>query len=294
MHWLEVSIAASRDAVAVIEAVLAEAGALAVTLQDEADQAVLEPEPGSTPLWPVVQVTGLFPAGSDRGFILDRLQLTPGVAAGSRVRWREVEDRDWERAWLDRFTPMRFGRRLWIVPTGMDSADAAGGVKIHLDPGLAFGTGTHPTTALCLEWLDAQALTGRVVVDFGCGSGVLGIAAALLGAERVVCVDNDPQALEATRANAERNGVSARLDISFPADFVEKAADAVVANILAAPLIRLAPVLTDAVKPGGRVVLSGLLEQQAEEVVVAYESRCDLMGQKALEGWLRVEFRKRG
>ena len=179
MPWLEVSIAASCDAAAAIEEALAEAGALAVTLQDEADQAVFEPEPGSTPLWPMVQITGLFPAASDRGFILDRLQVAPGVAGGSRIRWREVEDRDWERAWLDRFAPMRFGRRLWIVPTGMDSAAAAGSVKIHLDPGLAFGTGTHPTTALCLEWLDAQILTGRVVVDFGCGSGVLGIAAAL-------------------------------------------------------------------------------------------------------------------
>jgi ribosomal protein L11 methyltransferase len=294
MPWLEVSIAASCDAAAAIEEALAEAGALAVTLQDEADQAVFEPEPGSTPLWPMVQITGLFPAASDRGFILDRLQVAPGVAGGSRIRWREVEDRDWERAWLDRFAPMRFGRRLWIVPTGMDSAAAAGSVKIHLDPGLAFGTGTHPTTALCLEWLDAQILTGRVVVDFGCGSGVLGIAAALLGAERVVCVDNDPQALEATAANAERNGVSDRLEISSPADFGERAADAVVANILAAPLVRLAPALTDAVRPGGRVVLSGLLEQQAAEVVVAYEPGCDFMGRKALEGWLRLEFRKRG
>lgn len=294
MPWIEVSIAARSDAVAAIEEALAEAGAQAVTLQDEADHAVLEPEPGSTPLWPVVQVTGLFPAGSDREFILDRLHWSSGVAAGSRVRWREVEDRDWERAWLDRFAPMRFGRRLWIVPTGMDSAEAAGGIKIHLDPGLAFGTGSHPTTALCLEWLDAQSLSGRVVVDFGCGSGVLGIAAALLGAGRVVCIDNDPQALEATAANAARNGVSDRLDIRAPADFDATAADAVVANILAGPLIRLAPVLTDAVKPGGRILLSGLLEPQAAEVVVAYESGCDLMGRKVLEGWLRLDFRKRG
>lgn len=267
-------------------------GALAVTLEDEADHPVLEPDPGTTPLWPVVQLRGLFDADADRELLVTALAGLPGEGRPERVRWREVGDRDWVRAWMDRFEPMRFGRRLWIVPGGMSIPADPGNVELHLDPGLAFGTGTHPTTALCLEWLDACPAVTGTVVDYGCGSGVLGIAAALLGAERVVCVDNDPQALEATAANARRNGVEGRIRCHAPTDFAEAAADLVLANILAAPLVRLAPVLAGCARPGAPIVLSGILEEQAEEVAAAYDPFCQRAEIAVKDGWTRLDLRK--
>jgi ribosomal protein L11 methyltransferase len=179
------------------------------------------------------------------------------------------------------------------VPGGMAIPSDPDNVEISLDPGLAFGTGTHPTTALCLEWLDVQSAVGGCVVDYGCGSGVLGIAAALLGAARVVCVDNDPQALEATAANAARNQVGDRIVGQFPEAFAETAADIVLANILAGPLVSLAPRLCGCLKAGGRVVLSGLLEEQVEEVSAAYRARCTVTGVATREGWARLDLEKR-
>jgi ribosomal protein L11 methyltransferase len=220
-------------------------------------------------------------------------RLLPGAARPDRIHWREVEDRDWTRAWMDRFRPMRFGRRLWIVPGGMEIPHHPDTVEISLDPGLAFGTGTHPTTALCLEWLDAQAAVAGCVVDYGCGSGVLGIAAALLGAARVVCVDNDPQALEATAANAARNAIAGRVQCRAPEAFAETGADILLANILAGPLVRLAPRLTECVKAGGRIVLSGLLEDQREEVATAWRPACAVTGSVVRDGWARLELTRR-
>jgi ribosomal protein L11 methyltransferase len=292
LAWLEVLLTVSRESVAAAEEALERLGALAVTLEDDADNPVLEPDPGTTPLWPVVQIRGLFESGAERNRIVTGLRSVPGVDRPDRIRWRDVGDRDWERAWMDRFKPMRFGRRLWIVPGGMAIPPVPGSVEVGLDPGLAFGTGTHPTTALCLEWLDAQEGAAKHVVDYGCGSGILGIAAALLGAERVVCVDNDPQALEATLNNAARNKVTDRLRCCSPGAFVERGADLVLANILAGPLIGLAPVLTACAHPGGHLVLSGLLEGQIEEVAMAYQASCEMVGSATRESWARLDLRR--
>ena len=293
MAWLEISLSVERTAVAAAEAALEALGALAVTLLDAADHAVLEPDPGSTPLWPVVQVRGLFEDTVDRQFVVGGLRGVPGADRPAHIRWREVGDRDWERAWMDRFRPMRFGRRLWIVPGGMAIPPAPDNVEISLDPGLAFGTGTHPTTALCLEWLDGHHVSGQHVVDYGCGSGILGIAAVLLGATRVHCIDNDPQALEATALNAHRNGVTDRIHCHAPADFAVQRADAVLANILAGPLIELEPVLTGSARPGACIVLSGLLKEQLQEVAAAYRATCEVKHSEVGDGWARLDLQKR-
>ena len=297
MPWTEVSVALAREQVEETEEVLESLGALAVTLEDQADHPLLEPAPGATPLWPTVRLRGLFEADVNRQQVLRALQDIAGSERPERIRWREVGDRDWERAWMDRFQAMRFGEHLWIVPTGMEIAADPENIEIRLDPGLAFGTGTHPTTALCLEWVDSHELQGLQVIDYGCGSGILAIAACLEGAERVICVDNDPQALEATAQNALRNRVQDRVSCCLPEDFDAGAfeppgADLVLANILAGPLIALAPVIAGAVRPGGHIVLSGLLEEQAGEVIKAYLPRCEQPRAESREGWLRLELRR--
>jgi ribosomal protein L11 methyltransferase len=230
----------------------------------------------------------LFEADAARDRITRALQFAAGVSRPDLIRWREVGDQVWERAWMDRFQPMKFGDHLWIVPTGMKIPFDQNNIEIRLDPGLAFGTGTHPTTALCLEWLDGQDVTGKCVVDYGCGSGILGIAAALKGAERVVCVDHDPQALEATLENAARNGVTGLVQLLAPEAYCENSADFVLANILAGPLVELVPVLLGSVKPGGTIVLSGILEEQAGSVADAYRADCDEICQYELDGWVRM------
>mgnify|MGYP001828538411 CR=1 FL=1 len=292
MPWLEVSLSMEREDVPAAEDALQAMGALSVTLKDDADDPVLEPGPGATSLWPTVQVRGLFESTIDRAVVTSGLRDVPGVSRPDHLLWREVGDQDWERAWMDRFKPMRFGRRLWVVPGGMAIPPAAENIEIRLDPGLAFGTGTHPTTSLCLEWLDRQDLAGQQIVDFGCGSGILAIAAALLGAEQVVAVDNDPQALESTSANAARNEVGSTIACQLPEDFSATAADVVLANILAGPLVDLAPVLIGCCKRGGRIVLSGLLEEQVDEVAEAYRPVCAITGSASLDGWARLDLQK--
>jgi ribosomal protein L11 methyltransferase len=292
MSWVEVSIAVAREHTALAEFVLEHQGALAITLQDDADDPVLEPGPGTTPLWPTVHVRGLFEADAGRQQITDALQLVPGVNRPQLIRWREVGDQDWERTWMERFQPMKFGQHLWIVPSGMQIPFEQHNTEIRLDPGLAFGTGTHPTTALCLEWLDGQDVAGQRVVDYGCGSGILGIAAALKGAEWVICVDNDPQALEATLANAMRNNVADIIDCQTPDEFRQAEADIVLANILSGPLIELSPVLLGSLKPGGWIVLSGVLDEQADSVLQAYSHDCIDVKLEAREAWIRLVARK--
>ena len=288
MAWTEVSIGVTRKAAAQAELALEQLGALAVTLEDGADHPVLEPGPGETPLWPSVEVRGLFESGVDRGRVMDALHVVPGAGRAGAIRWRDVGDQDWERAWMDRFEPMQFGRHLWIVPGGMSIPHDPANTEISLDPGLAFGTGTHPTTALCLEWLDGQDLDGRVVVDYGCGSGVLAIAAALKGAEKVVCVDNDPQALQATEQNAARNGVGGQVACYLADDCPDTKASLVLANILALPLIDLAPRLLALLGPGGDIVLSGILDEQATMVLDAYRDGLDSSAVERRDGWVRV------
>ncbi|MBT8040336.1 MAG: 50S ribosomal protein L11 methyltransferase [Xanthomonadales bacterium] len=291
MPWVEVCFSVDREDVAAAERCLEELGALAVTLEDEADHPVLEPGPGETPLWPTVQLRGLFESGLDRERVLTDLAAVPGGERPGAVRVQEVGDRDWARAWMDRFRPMCFGTHLWIVPTGMSIKPDPSHIEIRLDPGLAFGTGTHPTTALCLEWLDAQDLTGYGLVDYGCGSGILSVAAALKGAEEVMAVDNDPQALEATSINARRNAVDRRISAVLPDDCHTRNADVVLANILAGPLIELAAVIAGCARPGGKIVLSGLLSEQVDGVVAAYPD-CEIEDVVTREGWARVEMHK--
>ncbi len=292
MSWAEVKLSLPREQAALAESLLEQQGALAVTLEDQADVPVLEPALGTAPLWPVVSVRGLFAAGVDRSGVSAALLLLPGVVRPQALEWSTVDDRDWERAWMDRFEPMQFGHRLWIVPTGMEGPADADAIILHLDPGLAFGTGTHPTTRLCLEWVDSQDFTGLDVVDFGCGSGVLGIAAALKGARRVICVDNDPQALEATAENASRNGVTLQLLCQTPEDYRTEPAHVVLANILAGPLVELAPVLSESLCSGGQLVLSGVLTEQAAGVAQAYRSSCGELQVAELEEWSRLHGRR--
>jgi ribosomal protein L11 methyltransferase len=296
MPWLQVRLAITPHQAAVLEDQLLELGAVSVTFMDAEDQPIFEPDLGTTPLWTHTHLLALFEDGTDTDAVLAQLKLQRGGEL-PEYQVERIEDQDWERSWMDNFQPMRFGRRLWIVPGGMEIPGQAAGerharVEISLDPGLAFGTGTHPTTALCLEWLDAQPAVAGCVVDYGCGSGVLAIAAALLGAARVVCVDNDPQALEATAANAARNAVADRVHCLAPEAFAEAGADIVLANILAGPLMRLAPRLTQCVRAGGRIVLSGLLEEQLEEVAAAWCPTCAVTGSVVREGWARLELEK--
>jgi ribosomal protein L11 methyltransferase len=294
MAWLELSLIVTAEHQASIEAALEDVGALSVTLLDAEDTPIFEPAPGETPLWPQITMNALFDAGSDRvGLVHALTELVPDLAP-ERISFRMVEDQDWTRAWMDLFHPMRFGRRLWIYPWNVEPpAGDADAVVVRLDPGLAFGTGTHPTTALCLEWLDAQDLAGKTVVDYGCGSGVLAIAALKLGAARVAGVDNDPQALAASQDNAERNGVAERLALVAPDAFSEAPADFLVANILAGPLEELAPLFARGVKPGGELALSGILRGQETALVKRYAEWFDALRVDAREDWVRIQGRRR-
>jgi ribosomal protein L11 methyltransferase len=274
------------------ENALIEAGALAVTLCDAGDAPVLEPGPGETPLWPAVRVTGLFPGSGDALALVARLAA---ALPGTQWHVQGLGERAWEREWLKDFRPRRFGTRLWVAP--LDVTAPEDGVVLRLDPGLAFGTGHHDTTALCLEWLDGLAggdrLAGAVVVDYGCGSGILAIAALKLGAARAVAVDNDPQALAATTANAARNGVGERLTACAPegldAALGGRPADVLVANILAGPLVELAPRFAAALGRGGRIALSGILAGQEARVLSACAPDFEMDAPCTREEWIRLQ-----
>ncbi|THG70587.1 50S ribosomal protein L11 methyltransferase [Pseudomonas sp. A-1] len=287
MPWLQVRLAITPDQAAELEDQLLELGAVSVTFMDAEDQPIFEPDLGTTPLWSHTHLLALFEDGTDGDAVLAHLGLLRGGELPEHQVER-IEDQDWERSWMDNFQPMRFGQRLWIVPS-WHQAPEPDAVNLLLDPGLAFGTGTHPTTALCLEWLDGQDLAGCTVLDFGCGSGILAIAALLLGAPQAVGTDIDPQALEASRDNADRNGIDpARFPVYLPADLPPQPADVVVANILAGPLVQLAPTITALVKNGGRLALSGILAEQAEEVRAAYAGAFDLDPTAVKDGWVRI------
>jgi len=285
------------------EDALFELGALSVTLLDAADDPVLEPAPGAMPLWPTIVVRAVFAADTDVNQVRTALSSAPGldpVLIAEQAQFEPVADRAWEREWLKDFKPMRFGRRLWVCPGGQRPDAAAVGpdvdvVLLELDPGLAFGTGTHATTALCLEWLDSGAnpghdgakpwLPGADVIDYGCGSGILAIAALRLGARRAMAMDIDPQALLATRENAERNAVQARIQITADREVEKAQADVLLANILAGPLVELAPLLADRTRIGGQIALSGLLLEQTDAVTAAYRPWFDIGLTGARDGW---------
>lgn len=288
MPWTELAIRTRREEWRLLEPALDETGALAVTLADAHDDAIFEPPPGETPLWPELIATALYDVDVDQRGLVASLQAIVSGLDEARMTFRHVADADWERAWLDQFGPMRFGERLWIYPSTIDPPDDPDTVVVRLDPGLAFGTGTHATTALCLQWLDAQDLTGRTVLDYGSGSGVLAIAALKLGALRAIAVDTDPQALIASADNAERNGVADALIVCAPGDPRIVACDVVVANILAGALISLAPQILALAEPGAPIALSGVLREQADEVAAAYAAQCEALVVDAREDWVRI------
>ncbi|MEW8538608.1 MAG: 50S ribosomal protein L11 methyltransferase [Candidatus Thiodiazotropha endolucinida] len=283
--WLQLSIDCTENEPPLLELVFENLGALSVTLGDAGDQPLLETPPESTQLWQQTQVTALFEGDREPLKLRNALASVLDPELVGRLRWERIEDRIWERVWLDHFKPMSFGQRLWVCPAG-DSVDQQNAVVIKLDPGLAFGTGTHPTTALCLEWLDAQDLSGKRIIDYGCGSGILAIAALKLGASSAVALDHDPQALIASRDNAEKNSVSDRLLTCLPDELPNGTFDLLVANILAAPLIQLAPDFARLIRPGGRFALSGILAEQQAEVAPAYQAFATLEAPKRQQEWL--------
>ncbi|MBF8779017.1 50S ribosomal protein L11 methyltransferase [Pseudomonas fulva] len=292
MPWLQVRLAISPEQAETYEDALLEVGAVSVTFMDAEDQPIFEPDLNTTPLWSHTHLLALFEADAQAEAIFAHLRLLTDAELPEHQA-ELIEDQDWERSWMDNFQPMRFGQRLWIVPSWHQAPDAQA-VNLLLDPGLAFGTGTHPTTALCLEWLDGQQLEGTQVLDFGCGSGILAIAALLLGAREAVGTDIDVQALEASRDNAGRNGLAAeRLALYLPEQMPPMQADVLVANILAGPLVSLAAQLSGLVRPGGLLALSGILAEQGAEVAAAYAADFELDPIAERDGWVRISGRRR-
>jgi ribosomal protein L11 methyltransferase len=297
VSWQQLVFASTREQAPALEDALLELGALSVTLQDNADEPVLEPGVGEHPLWQATRLVALYDNAADIDAVIDSLrerfdQLPP---------WHleAVADQVWERAWMDSFQPMRFGRRLWVCPSWAEPPEP-NAIVLALDPGLAFGTGTHPTTSLCLTWLDGLDLGGCSVLDFGCGSGILAIAALLLGAERAIAVDNDPQALLATRDNAGRNGIALERLITYTPEQVpsDLTVDVTIANILAGPLLALAAQLAAMTRADGKLALSGILAAQAEAIAGCYRPWFDLQaptllqeipGQANSPTWVRLD-----
>lgn len=292
MAWLQLRIHSTYPEFA--EEILLSNGAVGVSFMDAEDVPVLEPAPGETPLWQNTVTLGLFHDTVDLAPALTALRelLPDGVDA--TIAQELIEDQDWVRAWLDHWHPLKFGEHLWVTPgEKIGEITDTDAIILKLDPGLAFGTGTHPTTALCLEWLSAQDLKDKTVLDYGCGSGILAIAALKLGAKQAICVDIDPQALTATLNNARENGVEDRIKVLLPADFVPFPADVVIANILARPLITLSPLLASSIRSGGRIVLAGLLERQREEIREAYAPWFSFEPDQVKDGWTRIAGRCR-
>lgn len=287
MPWIQLKINTEEEHAEKIGDMLSANGAQAVTFMDAKDTPVYEPKPGELVLWPRTQVIGLFDAGHDMKAVVARLSQANVLGENFKHKLDQLEDKDWEREWMDNFHPMQFGERVWICPSWCDVPDP-NAVNIMLDPGLAFGTGTHPTTSLCLQWLDGIDLQGKVVVDYGCGSGILAIAALLLGAKKAIGIDIDPQALIASKENARRNGVAEKLELYLPEYQPECEADIVLANILAGPLLELRDVITRYCKPGGLLAMSGILEEQAERICEAYSVDFALAPVVCLNEWARV------
>lgn len=269
MAWLQLSVNTTPDTAPVLSNFFSDLGALSVTYMDANNQPVYEPQPGETRIWDKTRVIALFD---------DAIELEPIKTQAIRYfdghtleYWLQetIDDQLWERAWMSYFQPMKFANRLWVCPSGQEQHEE-GCVCLTLDPGLAFGTGTHPTTALCLEWLAAHSVQDKTVIDYGCGSGILAVAGLLMGAEQAYCIDIDPQALEATRYNAAKNSVTDRMACFLPDQFAPRTCDIVLANILAEPLIELAGTISALVNPGGRLILSGILDDQARSVSAVY------------------------
>lgn len=289
MAWLQLIIDTPPAQAEQIEDRLLALGACSVTYRDAADQPLFEPGPGEVKLWDALQLVGLFTDDHNEAHLRSALLAVLGDAFTQAIHSETLPDEVWERRWMSHFHPMRFGERLWICPSWAEPP--AEGVILQLDPGLAFGTGTHPTTALCLTWLDGQSLTGRRVIDYGCGSGILAIAALALGAAHALAVDNDPQALQATLDNAARNQCQDRLTVQTVATAgtaLGATTDVVMANILAGPLRELAPTILPLLAPGGQLVLSGILADQADAVMAAYAPTVQFDEPVTVDGWVRL------
>ncbi|MGP1627889.1 MAG: 50S ribosomal protein L11 methyltransferase [Aggregatibacter segnis] len=288
MAWIQIRLNSTNERAEQISDFLEEIGSMSVTFMDSQDTPIFEPLPGETRLWGNTDVIALFDAETDMNVVVEALKQANHLNEHTAYKIEQIEDKDWEREWMDNFHPMQFGKRLWICPSWRDVPDP-NAVNVMLDPGLAFGTGTHPTTALCLEWLDSLDLKDKTVIDFGCGSGILAIAALKLGAKSAVGIDIDPQAILASRSNAEQNGVADRLQLFLsdakPSDLKS---DVVVANILAGPLKELYPVISQLVKPNGDLGLSGILATQAQSVCDAYAERFVLAPVAEHEEWCRI------
>ena len=301
MPQLELSLRCRAADEPWLERALTDLGAMSVTLLDPRadtpnEQAILEPGVGETPLWADCLVVALFDDGVPREPLLAALESIAPRADLASASFRLVDDEDWVRAWMDQFQPMHFGARTWIVPWDHAlpvAAQAGDAAVVRLDPGLAFGSGTHATTALCLEWLDGLDLGGRTVLDFGCGSGILALAALKLGAARAVGVDNDPQAILATTDNALRNGVADRISVHLPPEEPRATYPVVVANILAVALDALAEALAARVAPGGVIALSGILKGQDDALVQRYAAWFDELAVTQREDWVRITGRRR-
>lgn len=292
MAWHQLSVVTDESTAPALSDFFSELGAVSVTYSDAEDEPVYEPAIDQTKIWSNTQVTALFELDADpdvvQTLVFNQFIGHPLFAWNAEV----LQDQAWERAWMEHFHAMKFAEKLWICPTGQECSEP-GTVCMTLDPGLAFGTGTHPTTALCLEWLASHDLQDKIVIDYGCGSGILAVAALLLGAKHVHAIDIDPQALTASRYNAEKNQVQDRISYYLPEQFTPLLADVVVANILAKPLIELSEPITALVKPGGRLILSGILNEQADAVAEAYRRQGLTMGDTiSQEDWCRLDAEK--
>ena len=289
MPWQQLKISVNEADAALVEETLDECGAVSVTMMDSEDQPVFQVDLGSTPIWQHTEILGLFAHDAPMADIVARVHARVPTSKDSPIAIEEIVDTEWERVCMQDFKPMRFGERIWICPSWETPPDPTG-VNIMLDPGLAFGTGTHPTTALCLEWLGEQDLQDKIVIDYGCGSGILAIAAALLGADNVIAIDNDPQAILASESNRDLNGVPAdQMSVHLPGVEGHPLADVVVANILAGPLEELTPVIAALLKPGGKLILSGVLSQQTQSLLDSYQAYFTMLEPALREEWVRVE-----
>lgn len=293
MPWIQLRVNTNEEKAEQVSDMLMGWGAQAVSFVDAQDTPIYEPMPGEVIYWTNTVVVGLFDAEHPMDKVVTQLQQVSFFKDGVDYKLEQLEDKDWEREWMDNFHPIKFGSRLWVCPSWRDIPDPTA-VNVMLDPGLAFGTGTHPTTALCMQWLDATIQPQQTVADFGCGSGILGIAALKLGAKRVIGVDIDPQAIEASTANAKRNNVEGQIELYLPKDQPSDfQADVVVANILAGPLAELKAVISSYVKPGGKLALSGILESQAQSVIDAYSDEFSFDPIAVQEEWVRLSAQKR-
>lgn len=292
--WRQLKIQTNAEGSSDIEQILLEHNALSITYLDSEDQPIYQLEPGGTPLWDRITLQALFPAQQELKPLLALLNFQPAVLNRESLVVEELADQSWERSWMDKFNAMQFGDRLWICPSWQEPPDPEA-INIMLDPGLAFGSGTHATTALCLKWLAGQQLEGLDVIDYGSGSGVLAIAAALMGANRVHAVDNDAQAIAATVDNANRNHISQRQIIAYlPEALPRIRADLLMANILAEPLHELADRFADLVKPGGKLLLSGILQEQVAALSESYQRWFHMQPAVSEGDWCRLTGTRNG